>query len=143
MTRDMFQAIRCAACVAVGCAVLAPVTTDAQSLIDLQTKAERTNYEETSTYEDVTRFLTVVAEASTLIQLTTFGTTTEGRAMPLAIVGHVDGTSPQDVMATGKTRVFILGNIHAGEHSRRRSLRQRGHADVSARRRPGQARGVV
>ncbi len=50
MTRDMFQAIRCAACFAVGFAVLAPVTTDAQSLSDLQTKAERTNYEETSTY---------------------------------------------------------------------------------------------
>ena len=92
-----------------------PIAVTGQSLQDLLTRAERSNYEETSTYDDVMGFLSAVAEASPLIQLTTFGTTVEGRAMPLAIVGHVDGTSPEAVLATGKTRVYIQGNIHAGE----------------------------
>ena len=115
LTRDMFQTFPRLPGVALGFVMLGSVPVQAQSLGDLQTKAERTNYEETSTYEDVTQFLSVVAEASPLIHLTTFGTTLEGRAMPLVVVGHVDGTSAQAVLATGKTRVFIQGNIHAGE----------------------------
>ena len=90
-------------------------TTWAQTLSDLGTRAELTNYEETSSYDDVIQFLDVVAAASPLIQLTTFGTTFEGRSMPLVIVGDVSGTGPSDVIATGKTRVFIQANIHAGE----------------------------
>jgi hypothetical protein len=34
--------------------------------------------------------------------------------MPLAVVGAPDAT-PEKVLATGKTRVYIQGNIHAGE----------------------------
>lgn len=97
-----------------GNAVL-PVAVSAQDLENLLTRAERSNYEETSTYQDVMDFLHVVADASPLIQLTTFGTTFEGRDMPLAVVGHVAGTNPEDVLATGKTRIYIQGNIHAGE----------------------------
>ncbi len=98
-----------------------PIEVVGQELANLQTRAERSNYEETGTYQDVMDFLTVVAEASPLIQLTTFGTTFEGRDMPLVVVGHVGGggggggTSPEDVLATGKTRIYIQGNIHAGE----------------------------
>ncbi len=92
-----------------------PCEAAGQGLADLQTRAERSNYEETSTYQDVMDFLNVVADASPLIHLTTFGTTFEGRDMPLAVVGNVAGTSPEDVLATGKTRIYIQGNIHAGE----------------------------
>jgi Zinc carboxypeptidase len=47
---------------------------------------------------------------------TTYGTTTEGRAMPMAVVGKglKDG-SPAAVKASGKLRVHIQGNVHAGE----------------------------
>ena len=34
--------------------------------------------------------------------------------MPLAVVG-APGASPEEVKATGKTRIFLQGNIHAGE----------------------------
>ncbi|MCH7717788.1 MAG: M14 family metallopeptidase [Gemmatimonadetes bacterium] len=84
-------------------------------LASVQTRAERTNYEETSTYDDVREFLEAVAAESPRIRLTTFGTTFEGRPMPLVVVGDVNGTGPADVLATGKTRVFIQANIHAGE----------------------------
>ena len=66
-----------------------PIEVAGQGLANLQTRAERSNYEETGTYQDVMDFLTVVAEASPLIQLTTFGTTFEGRDMPLVVVHRV------------------------------------------------------
>ena len=34
--------------------------------------------------------------------------------MPLAVIG-APGVTPEQVKATGKTRVYIQGNIHAGE----------------------------
>lgn len=92
-----------------------PTAATGQDLDRLFTRAEQSNFEETSTYDDVMAFLRTVAEASPRIQLTTFGTTSEGRSMPLAVVGDAEGTSPDAVLATGKTRVYLQGNIHAGE----------------------------
>lgn len=94
------------------------VNTTAQSRADLEnllTRAERTNFEETSRYEDVMSFLEVVSASSPLIHLTSFGYTFEGRAMPLAVVGSVPDASPAAVLSSGKTRIFIQANIHAGE----------------------------
>lgn len=81
----------------------------------LQTRPERTGFTETSSYDDVVAFMQAAAKAAPkLIHLTDFGKTFEGRAMPLAIVGAADAT-PAAVKRTGKLRVHIQGNIHAGE----------------------------
>ena len=97
--------------------VLAGVALDAQtqSVRQLLTVPERTAYKETSRYEDVMAFLKAVDAASPRIHLTTFGYTTEGRALPLAIVGDVPNATPEAVKASGKLRVYIQGNIHGGE----------------------------
>ncbi|MCH7639591.1 MAG: M14 family metallopeptidase [Bacteroidetes bacterium] len=79
----------------------------------LLTRAERTGFQETSRYDDVVEFLEAVS-ASPSIHLTTFGETVEGRALPLAVWGARD-SSAESVRATGKTRVLVLANIHAGE----------------------------
>ncbi|MFH0989629.1 MAG: M14 family metallopeptidase [bacterium] len=89
--------------------------TPSSSLNKIQTRAERTRYVETSRYIDVMEFLNKVDAASLLIQLTSMGYTYEGRSMPLAIVGKVKAATPEAVKATGKLRVYIQGNIHAGE----------------------------
>ncbi|MBE3073019.1 MAG: succinylglutamate desuccinylase/aspartoacylase family protein [Acidobacteria bacterium] len=82
----------------------------------LKTRPEASNYAETSRYDDVMAFMKAVAAASpNLILLTTMGYTFEGRALPLAVVGHVKDASPEAVMASGKLRIYIEGNIHAGE----------------------------
>jgi hypothetical protein len=86
----------------------------ASSLRALQTRPERTNYAETSRYDDVIQFMKAVAAASPRVLLTTYGYTFEGRALPLAVIGAKDA-SPEAVKATGKTRIYIQGNIHAGE----------------------------
>ena len=81
----------------------------------LQTRPERTNFNETSRYDDVMAFMGAAAKAAPkLIHLTTFGKTFEGRSLPLAIVGAPDAT-PEAVRRTGKLRVYIQGNIHGGE----------------------------
>ncbi|MBZ5499820.1 MAG: peptidase M14 [Acidobacteriia bacterium] len=84
------------------------------SLRALKTRPERTNYAETSRYQDVMDFMDAVAAASPQIHIITFGYSFEGRALPLAVIGAKDA-SPEAVKATGKTRIYVEGNIHAGE----------------------------
>ena len=73
------------------------------------TRPEATNYAETSRYDDVIGFMKAMAAASPQIHLTTYGYTFEGRPMPLAVIGAPNAT-PEAVLATGKTRVFIQGS---------------------------------
>jgi Zinc carboxypeptidase len=86
----------------------------AKPLVDLKTRPERTEYKETSHYDDVVAFLDAAAKASPAIHVTSFGKTFEGRTLPLAVVGAPDAT-PEAVKRTNKLRVYIQGNIHAGE----------------------------
>lgn len=81
----------------------------------LLTRAEASDFRETSSYDDVMAFSTALAEGDSRIHLTSFGTTGEGREMPLLVVGDVADASPEAVAASGKVRVFIQGNIHGGE----------------------------
>jgi len=78
------------------------------------TRPESTGYVETSRYDDVVAFMKAMAAASPQIHLATYGYTYEGRAMPIAVIGAPDATAAS-VLKTGKTRIFIQGNIHAGE----------------------------
>jgi hypothetical protein len=84
------------------------------SFDDLLTRAEATDFVETSSYDDVMAFAEALAEGSDAIHLTSFGYTNEGRRLPLLVLGAPDA-SPEAVRATGKTRVYLQGNIHAGE----------------------------
>jgi hypothetical protein len=78
------------------------------------TRPELTDYAETSRYDEVIGYMRQMAAANPNIHLTTYGYTYEGRPLPLAVIGAPGATADQ-VLATGKTRVYIQGNIHAGE----------------------------
>lgn len=82
---------------------------------EMRTRPEHTDYRETSSYADVLDFVQRLAAASPRVQLTTFGYSSEGRALPLVVVGDVEDAGAEAVKASGKLRVFIQGNIHAGE----------------------------
>ena len=84
------------------------------ALDELLTRAERTDFVETSSYADVMEMAERIAELSDVIHLTSFGYTNEGRSLPLLVLGAPDA-SPESVRATGKTRVYLQANIHAGE----------------------------
>jgi hypothetical protein len=85
------------------------------SFSQVKTRAERSNYIETSRYDDVITFLNTVAKGSPLVRNTTFGYTFEGRPLPLAVVGRIADATPRAVRASGKLRVYIQADIHAGE----------------------------
>ncbi len=88
--------------------------TSPSDLSGLKTVPEKTDYRETSRYADVMAFLRTLEQRARTIHVTSFGVTNEKRDLPLVVVG-APSASPQAVRGTGKLRVYIQGNIHAGE----------------------------
>ncbi|HLG42865.1 MAG TPA: M14 family metallopeptidase [Planctomycetota bacterium] len=77
------------------------------------TRAERTNYRETSLHSDVIEF--IQALKSPALQIQTVGKSHEGRDMPL-LVFNAKGIFTPEAAARDKTpAVLIINNIHAGE----------------------------
>ncbi len=79
------------------------------------TRAERTNFTETSTYRDVMEFLWTLRRSSAKLRIKFLATSREGRKIPLAIVSEEGVGSPREARALGKEVVYIEANIHAGE----------------------------
>src|SRR5688500_3677456 len=109
--------MRSALVFALACAVsLATHAQQKPAIADLKTTAEASGFKSTSTYDDVVKFMKAVDVASPVIHYTTYGTTHEGRAMPMAVVGTgLKNASAAAVRGSGKLRVHLQGNIHAGE----------------------------
>ncbi|MEK7833426.1 MAG: M14 family zinc carboxypeptidase, partial [Acidobacteriota bacterium] len=80
-----------------------------------KSRAELTNYEETSRYEDVMRFIAGLQKTTDKLRVETFGKTEEGRELPLMIFANPPISQPREARASGKPVVFIQANIHAGE----------------------------
>lgn len=80
-----------------------------------RTRPELTGYRETSRYEDVMDFVRAVARGHRRMHVTSFGYSYEGRELPLVVVGDARDASPEAVRSSGKLRVFVQANIHAGE----------------------------
>ena len=84
----------------------------------LRTRAEASNYAETTRYAEVVAFVDAVVRTGPRLRQTTMGVTTEGRALPLVVWGDVAAATPEAVRAAraaGKAVVYVQGNIHAGE----------------------------
>lgn len=80
-----------------------------------ETRAERTNYAETSRYEDVIKFVQDLQSNGAPVSLVYMGKSTEGRDMPLLIASRPPVASPAEARRSGKPIVYIQANIHAGE----------------------------
>ena len=80
----------------------------------LRSRPERTNFEETSRLDDITAFLAALSKQSPLVRVQTFGTSEQGRPMPLVTLSNPAVARPADLPA-GRPVVFILANIHGGE----------------------------
>ena len=81
----------------------------------LQSRAERTNYEETSRYADVMEFIAGLQQRSANVKVESFAVTNEGRALPLVILSNPAVSTPAEASVSGKPIVFVMANIHAGE----------------------------
>jgi hypothetical protein len=78
-------------------------------------RPERTGWFETSRYDDVTAFLDAVVPSTPRLHRGVYGYSVEGRSLPLVVWGEVDDASAAGVRASGKVRVWVQANIHAGE----------------------------
>lgn len=88
--------------------------TPTPDLSTLQTRAEASDFVETSRYQDVIDMSEALAAASDQVHLTYWGTTSEGRELPMLVVG-APGPAADQVRGTGKVRIYLQGNIHGGE----------------------------
>src|SRR5688500_19299732 len=96
------------------CTFAATAMTSAQTA-DMRTRAEITNYVETSTYADVTRVIDGLVSTSPLVHTESFGKTEEGRDLPLMVISDPKVATPAAARKLGRPLVFVQANIHAGE----------------------------
>ena len=80
-----------------------------------QTRAEMTNYEETSSYADVMFVIDDLVTSSKLVHAESFGTSEEGRELPLVVISDPKVATPAAARKLGRPIVFVQANIHAGE----------------------------
>src|SRR6186713_1929764 len=80
------------------------------------TRAEATSYRETSLHADVMAFLAALDERrDPRFHLSTFGTSPQGRDLPLVVCSAHGIRTPADSRAKGLPVVLIINGIHAGE----------------------------
>jgi len=79
------------------------------------TVPEKTEYKQTSRYKDVMEFIGKLQEKSSLIRVESLGTSTEGRDIPLLIMGNPVPSSPLDLNYDKRIVIYFQANIHAGE----------------------------
>lgn len=82
---------------------------------DWLTRPEKTAYRETSTYSEVCQWLEHSAASSPKIRLGTLTCSSEGRPIPLLIIGPEDVCDPASMRLRGLHSVLVMANIHAGE----------------------------
>jgi hypothetical protein len=80
-----------------------------------RTRAELTNYTETSHYADVIAFLDSLQALGAPFSRGSIGKSTEGRELPLVILSNPKVSSPGEAKRLGRPIVYVQGNIHAGE----------------------------
>ncbi len=86
-----------------------------QGKAQLLTIAEKSNFTSTSTFADVTAFIQELDKTSRFIRVDTLARTTEGREIPLLIIGNPLPETPADLKGDDRLVVYIQANIHAGE----------------------------
>lgn len=104
----------------------------------LETTAERSNFEKTSSYNDVMDFLFEAQKRSDKINIIRFATTTEGRMIPLVIISNEGIKSPTELKLTAKPSILLMANIHAGEVESKEALQMLIREIIA-----GQAEGIL
>jgi murein tripeptide amidase MpaA len=80
-----------------------------------RTRAEKSGYRDTPDLDETMRYCRQLEAASTWVRVTSFGTSAQGRDLPLVILSKDRAFTPEAAAATGKPVVLILNGIHSGE----------------------------
>lgn len=107
-----------------------------------RTPEEESGYQRTSTHAEVLRFLDELRRLPHAERLhrDSLGESGEGKELPLIVAAEPPCTTPEAVRASGKLRILVNANIHAGEVEGKaavmlllREIARGEHADVLAR----------
>ena len=79
------------------------------------TRAERTGYRLTSTYDETVEYLRRLEAASSWIRVQSFGTSGQGRDLLLVVAAKDRAFTPEAARASGKPVVLVQCGIHSGE----------------------------
>ncbi len=79
------------------------------------TRAERTNFTETSHYDDVVTFIDSLKILGAKISIGSIGKTIEGRELPYVIASRPLVSTPAEARRLNRPIAYIQANIHAGE----------------------------
>ncbi len=80
------------------------------------TRAEATNYAETSLHAHVMEFIAALgARGDRRLAIGSFGTSPQGRELPLLVVSNHGIATPAEARARGLPVVLVINGIHAGE----------------------------
>lgn len=82
---------------------------------DLRTPAERSAYRTTPDYDETLRYIRTLAARSPWIHLTTYGTSAQGRPLPLVILSRDRAFTPELAHRAAKPVILIQNGIHSGE----------------------------
>jgi len=80
-----------------------------------RTRAEQTQYRETSHYADVRKFLDSLRKLQAPLTFGSIGKTSEGRDIPYVIASRPLVATASEAERLGRPIVYVQGNIHAGE----------------------------
>jgi hypothetical protein len=94
---------------------LLTVTYNVFGQTSFQTVAEKSDFKSTSNYNDVRTFIDQLKKSSRFIRTENLATSTEGREIPLMIIGNPLPASPKDLINDKRIVVYIQADIHAGE----------------------------
>jgi len=81
----------------------------------LLTVAESSDFKSTSNYNDVMSFIERLSKSSKYIRIEPIAKSTEGRDIPLLIIGAPLPESPAQLNDDDRIVIYIQANIHAGE----------------------------
>ena len=80
-----------------------------------RTRAERTGWKQTSDYDETMRYCRQLEGGSRWVKVLSYGTSGQGRELPLVVVSKDRAFTPDAARATGKPIVLIVNGIHSGE----------------------------
>lgn len=93
--------------------LLFPAVLAAQT--EWKTPVETADFEATPSYEETIAFLRQIEARMPEMKLSFYGTSPQGRPMPLVVVSKEKAFTPADAVRAGKPVVMIQNGIHAGE----------------------------
>lgn len=80
-----------------------------------RTRAERTMWKQTADYDETMRYCRQLEGGSRWLKVVSYGTSGQGRDLPLVIASKERAFTPEAARATGKPIVLIVNGIHSGE----------------------------